>query len=668
MISSIAACCLLLGQLGLSAAPDYGFWEEVFGVSDVVAASGNGGLTACVNDHGRVSVCKWPSPGYYDQLTYRIRSRNEKFPGVPPSDGLKWGLRIGGETKWLCGEPWKSTQCYAAVDSTVIKTRLASSEAGLTATQYLFVCPDADVLVVHLVVEGLDAAPTIFWHADFSPCTRLIPEVPIGDWLLDGANDFAVFEAGNHGAICHFRPEGATHDDWARAREFAAQEAGPDAWRTFRQGVWIVYGSPDEILGFQCGLEGEDASAFKQADLGRLSGSRAAVGSCDSAIALRPAVKEGAYAATVLVAFGESYDQARERFMQAKGKGYERLKEEADGYWREWLRGTILPATDDESLTALIKRCLLVLATAMDRRSSAIVRAPLVQPPLALDWPRHGVWMTTALDLAGLHEPASRHTGFYAEGIRGSDLPGARAGSFPAAFYANGTAAIPSAVLDVEAPAWVLWSFWRHGLSLGPAARPTYFATIWDATLLSTEFLAGWSDVNTGLPLHSFDPSLVRDTRSPELLLTVSTGVASGLHIANALGQDRPGWSARANEMEALCLSTCLDRERQWTLRDPLSYWPADIIPAGDSRWDEYAEARLKALGDLRGYEAARSLCDIAMVWQNRPAKLALVRPHLLAAMRHALRMEEGPSLAFPDALHASLAFIGASVVSSASP
>ena len=52
----------------------YGDLEAVFGSADVQSCSGNGGLTVCANDYGRVTVCRWPSPSYFGQLRYRTHA------------------------------------------------------------------------------------------------------------------------------------------------------------------------------------------------------------------------------------------------------------------------------------------------------------------------------------------------------------------------------------------------------------------------------------------------------------------------------------------------------------------------------------------------------------------------------------------------------------------
>ena len=46
--------------------------HEAFGPVDAGDALGNGGLTVTFSATGRIAGVHWPSPGYFDQLSYAL--------------------------------------------------------------------------------------------------------------------------------------------------------------------------------------------------------------------------------------------------------------------------------------------------------------------------------------------------------------------------------------------------------------------------------------------------------------------------------------------------------------------------------------------------------------------------------------------------------------------
>ena len=105
---------------------------------DVSAISGNGALTAGVNPFGRVSLCRWPSPSYFNQVSYSTISSNLPMKGVRPQDGLQWGFRSADKTMWLREAPWNATQHYAGDASTVIETIVSLPDESSRITQRMF--------------------------------------------------------------------------------------------------------------------------------------------------------------------------------------------------------------------------------------------------------------------------------------------------------------------------------------------------------------------------------------------------------------------------------------------------------------------------------------------------------------------------------------------------
>lgn len=645
--------------------------EALFGRYDVTAASGNGGLTVCVNAYGQVASCRWPSPGYHDQISYEPWGGERKdalgpgCPGHPAAttahaSGLTWGIRFRDRTLWPVGEAWQTSQAFLDAQSTVIETQLRRVDSSLTARQLLFVHPTEPILAARLEVRGAEKPQAIYWYADFTPCTRLIPELPVADWALDDLNDFAVFAWEDGKTVCHFRPEMPSSEDWEQAEALEAM-GGPSAeWLSFDDGVWIACASPEHVLDIHCGNAGIDNSALAHANSGKLGGAKSAVGQCDSVLALEPVAGTDTYTATVFVAFGDDSKTLRRTLDYAIQRGYDTLLEETAAYWRTWIGKAALPVTEDAWMRAVSQRCLLAIAVAMDKETGAIVRAPITRPPMAVDLPRDGAWPTLALDLAGYQELAEQHCLFYVERVRMDPGRGMPRGSLPAALYADGGPAAPHLVVDVEGPAWMLWSLQRHLDFLDEASRPAYLDKIWQGVDAAAAFLVGWTDARTGEPIHSFDPVLGRDTRDPARSLTTYIGLTAALEIATAVGEKRPEWEKARRLMADLVRAYCLDQIGRWQLPAPPMLAPQEFL----AKPDLVVGPMLKDLEQTYENAAARMLCAIALIGAGHPGTRDQIQAALASTLGRALGVSKdgwqngrGP-MVFPDAINASLCFI----------
>jgi hypothetical protein len=387
-------------------------------------------------------------------------------------------------------------------------------------------------------------------------------------------------------------------------------------------------------------------------------------------LAIRPAEQDsGAYSATVFAAVGKDYREASNALSDATARGFRDLLRETEEHWKAWLGKASIPGALDPEVVALSKRCLLTMATATDLYSRAIVRAPVSQPPLCLDWPRHGVWTTQAYDLAGFHGLAEEHALFYLDAFRGlqdsarhEPERGKPYGSLPAALYANGVEALPRVVLEPDASAWTLLSYWQHSGFLAPPQRAAFLGIVWDGVNASADFLAGWADGNTGAPQYSFDWSLLRDTRGPELTLATFAGLKSALRIAETLGHERQDWQRRLRELEPILLQGCLDSSGSWRVAEPLPYWIADLEPLQRPLL-EVASSRMEALRGREGVDAARTLYHLSMIWRQQADQTGELALQLKPTLKRSLGMPDDASVlaaAFPDAVAASYAFLAA--------
>ncbi len=641
-----------------------GTFAEAWGPETICAIAGNGGLTVGVDRSGRIALCRWPSPGYYNQVRY-LASHDAP---APLGDGLMWGLRIDDRTLWLCGEPWETRVRYEREDTGGIEIARTLSEPKLAVTERIHVHPGRDLLILRLTVSGCSSAPALYWYANFSPCTRLIPEAPIADWALDACNDFAVFTADGGGTFRHFRPNHPNAGAWRKADELAASHASLEAWTAFGDGVWIAYASPNKVAGFRCEADSGALAASLNGPV-TSSGPAAATGPCHSVIALTPVLEGQDYVATVFAAFGKNDAEAASTLAYATQQGYDALVDDTRNYWLEWLRPAVIPNTDDAPLLAACKRDLMTLAMCTDRASYAVVRSPSAQPPRAMDSAEDGAWATMAYSLAGYREMARTHSLFYGKTIRAQDEPCKPRGSLPAATYANGVDALPSWAIRPEAAAWMLGSFWQTGSTLDTPERHAYLEEVWEYVKDSGDFLTRWTDARTRQPLYSFSYEAGRDTQSTELVLATCMGIDAAIRIAAALGRPvPPEWTHRKRQLDSLVLFCGGAPNTQWRVEDILPYWREEFDEGKPPEmpfptWDAVMQRKLTQLPSA-GARPLETLCDAAVLWEKKPARLVSLRPLLDATTPKGLEasLPECPA-SFVDAWAAARHFIAASLI-----
>lgn len=540
--------------------------NSTFGAADVSAASGNGGLTVSLNASGRVSGCAWPRPGCFDQVTW------PSLPGTPQDlSGVSWGVKTAGRMYWITGAPWKTEQTWLEPGIPIIVTKAALEEPGIHAEQTTFVHPEMDLLVMHIEVTG--AIPdALGFLADFTPCTRLLPEWPGADTLLDALNDFAAFTDSARGRVCHFRPEAPGAGDYLHANELATRNADPGEWARFGPGIWILCGGTQPAARLSCGAAG--ASALESAtDVT----SCAAVGQTVSCMEFTPGASQQGWHATVFAAFGGRYESVAQLLDTAGARGYQRLRDEARQAWSARMDACLLPKGRPE-----LRQALATLFLAADRQSGAILRAPVSHVPWAVDLPRESVTAGLALELAGAHEAADRHLRFLAAAVRKTDMPGRPYGSMPVALYADGHEAAPGFLLDLDTAAWFLMAVWRHHLVLGEEQRPAFLTSLREDVARATEFLERWTRGTGNGPLPTFQPGLLRDASSITSMVTAYAGLQSALLIAEAAGDPVPPVRRQnLRDLEAALQLRFSRLQAPWDFPPVLAWWIDPVIPAG---------------------------------------------------------------------------------------
>jgi hypothetical protein len=559
----------------LTAAGAAGAFAGVTGTSDVAAFTGNGRLTCGITAHGRLVHLRWPSPGYADHLDYLVQPDGAH----KPNSGAMWAVESGGRVVWLT-ESASLTQTWLTNQAGVHTLRLQDTSLPHTYELTAFVPPEHDVVALHLHCTGMDAPPRIFWYANAAPCTRLIPHAPVGDWLFDPWNDFAAFVRDDGQGIVHFRPDDPGPHLWERVDRMVREQRSEGEWSTFPPGIYLAYGSRELVAAAQCGQEDSPSAAFAAVAEGTLRTQAAAIGACDSALALVPTVAAGeaasgprSYSAVVYVAAAAHAEDAVAAVDRAKAIGFEALAAQTRAHWQAWLDQAVFPAGLPADIQDRCRQALMMIAVSTDRDSGAIVRSPRTQPPHALNWSRHAVWINLALDVCGYHDLAGRNLAFLLKTVRNQG-EGGRPGSMPAAVYANGVAAFPDYIHDVDNVGWLLWSVWQHAQMLPLDRRRPFLEEAWEPLAHAAEFLTLWADARDGAPLHSFNWQAGHDTQDHRTALVAFLGLESAVRVAVEVEREPAvSWLRRRNELDVLIQLRYLHQKEHGDPADDAVFW-----------------------------------------------------------------------------------------------
>lgn len=586
------AAALLVGVV-LSAA------AEVDGKAPIIAI-GNGRLTAGFNASGALVSCRWPSPGNLEQLN---------SPHGMGAGNALWAIQTENELIWQDDVRWRVDGMEVADRG--FRLNAEYSADNIHVRQEAAIHPDQDTLAITLHIEGLDAAPQVAWYADFSPQIRLLPAAPLFQGVVDPARDFAAY--GEGAALVQFRPFEAGAQQYDKARELATDAADADEWATLGNGVWIALGSTNEVTHAICGAAGGPQSSRQVVTQPHGNPPYAAVGDCDTTLLAQSVPAEEGYECTFLVSFAESHDEAKRLFSSASEQRAE-----------DWpITGAAEPV--DGGQAALLSS----IRIATDAHSGAIVRAPLGSSLRGLVLPRDCTWFVRALDQSRQYEVANQYLAFLLSTVRSSDKPGQPAGTLPAALWADGTPALPEFLVDVEGAAWLLWALWQHHMALPEDMRDADAAFLlqnWDTVSLAGDFLAGWKDYETGMPLPSFDFRLLRDSASYDSALALRMGLAGAASLAETLGKDTGWWQQRLDELDLLLVRDLFGGDEAWRKLDaPL--W-AGHLPGSDGNVRAEYLNRLAAFDPETEQETRlRLLAEMSLLRELEPNIAAAVAP-----------------------------------------
>lgn len=609
---------------------------SLFASGDCVAMSGNGSLSIGFDTNGALSVCRWPGTTAPNQVTYSGENSANR--------GGMWGIPREGGIDWLPEKYAQDIEVTIAESGVPIVT-IVYRPIGAVGTA--FACKDIDVAVFRLQFNVLPASNTVIWYSDFSPCTSIMRGLPSSEFLFPSRRDMVAFT--QYDTVYHARPNAPSSAMWDDAASWLAG-GNPPQWFAKGDGVWIAYTADKKLAGAACGAEHGEGSAIALAESAAWNSQTKAVGACASAVAVP--IDPETRSATIYVAFGEMRAEADAALSTARQHGYQSLFDVVRMEWRERAQFGAWPIGVGEGVMGLKERAVVTLLTLADKETGAVARGPHSQPATCVAMPRDVAWLAYALDLVSQTETVTNLLKFYARHVRTDDAPGAPAGSLPAMLYANGEEAAPQVLLDVQAPAWLLWSIWQHDAQVSEGDREVYRNDLWKSVELSGDFLSNWSRAVRDTPAFSYEYARKSDMHTLETIAVVYAGLRAAVAFARAIGQEKPDWFARATELEDYLRFNALDPVGNFKIDDPLTLWMTEIVGAGDPRWQNAVQGATQKIQENTSAESLESLAKVAMLLRGQRDKLDALKPLVFPAAQKALD-------AYPcDSYHAALGVV----------
>jgi oligosaccharide amylase len=261
------------------------------------------------------------------------------------------------------------------------------------------------------------------------------------------------------------------------------------------------------------GLEG----TWRDAEDGSLEGSPISQGSVDSTISfevrLLPDEEKTIY---YWICAGGNYADVSRLNRMITGHGIEYFVKRTENYWKAWVNKEDLDLSPlPEKVGLLYKKSLLILRTNIDSGGAIIAGNDSDVQHFARDtysymWPRDGALVAYALDLAGYHGITRRFFEFCLEIIkRGKESvgfflhkynPDGSLGSSWHPWIINNKKQLP---IQEDGTGLILWSLWYH---FDRYRDIEFISKVYDNLVIRCgDFLASYRDIDTGLPLPSYD-------------------------------------------------------------------------------------------------------------------------------------------------------------------
>jgi GH15 family glucan-1,4-alpha-glucosidase len=610
---------------------------EKYGPTDITAVSGNRGLSVGLNSDATVTVFKWPSPSFYDQIKYRTTDRAQRRLGALPNEGAFFGLawREGATDKWDFEwlRQWNSSQRFVSANGDEVATTFRNRDVGLEVVVRDVVAEPFDVFSRRVSVRRMRTSKVtsirVFSFVNYNPVVSKRVREPINDWCTEGNNDAGGLYEPEADAILHERSgtDASTGNpsSVALAMAFDGRSDGHQVGRDT----------------FQTGVAGTAYSDSVDADL---SGSDEAPGQADGAMFDQLSFgRADVVTTTVLMAAAPTQEEVVDVLGSARRQSFSRMSDAKQRWWSQWLKSVPLPRRAPTAVVGLAKRALITL-----RQNTApgglIVTSIATQAPMGLDWIRHGAYMNRALDIAGFHGPVTKHNLRYSELQASVPTEGVPPGNWAPNYYADGALGgiFPHQIpYEIDETGLGMWTLWDHYLQTKDTA---YLFAVYPEIRLAASYLTeACRDLTTNLQCvaHEEDNPLPRRTivGAQAAWLGLDSAVKAAKVVGEQEDANRLAWEARRQELGTAIDQSFYDGDCNCYTQDYLAggslLWPVRFLDSRPARMQAQADVNWRHFRRvLNGDETvgrleSRALLGNAHAWADRAGKLKLIKEAL---------------------------------------
>ena len=475
---------------------------------------GNGNLLIAFDQNYYIRDLYWPHVGQENHAL-----------GHP----FRTGVWVEGQFRWF--DDWKWHRSLKFQPETLVSdVKLEHPELGVAIQSTDMVDFHEDLFLRRMEVTNLetrDREIRIFFHHDFH-----IAGNDIGDTAYYEPERRAIFHYKGkywfmmNGAVTETRDQIAP--DWKPSKDtFAGLVVGIHQWACGLKEIHNLQGT------------------WRDAEDGELQGGVVAHGSVDSTIGFNLQIK--AQETQVLyywIAVSSNFDGVTVLNRMVRQRGPQVFIDRTIAFWQLWLR-THLPDMDDlpQPVVEEYVRSLLTIRTQVDEGGAVIAAndsdiSSDVRDTYSYMWSRDGSLVTNALNKAGYLDLPRAFFQFCnqvhsREGylLHKYNPDGSLASSW-LPWIVDGDKNLP---IQEDETSLVLWALWEHFLRFGDVAfiKPLYRTLICPLA----DFIAGYRDKDTGLPLPSYD---LWEERQGILSWTVGAtwgGLNAAAQFAKAFGE-----------------------------------------------------------------------------------------------------------------------------------
>lgn len=618
---------------------------EQYGPTDISATSGNQKMSVGFNRDGTVTVLKWPSPSYFDQVKYRTRDRSEPRMGALPNEGAFLGLGFKKGTRkwgfaWL--RDWPSSQRFSDDDADEVVTTYRNRRHGLRVVVRDVVVHDRDALmrsvrVVRTARSSVTKARVISF-ANFNPVFSKAPGDPSEDWCTESGTDDGARYLPRRDMVVHSR-------------------SGVDESTGQPSGAALAMGFDGRSSGFEIGTDvyqtgaTTTVSAYDDSADAKLSGNEMTAGQTDAAIARDLSLRSRRSAtATAYIAAGGSPSEAVSGLREMRDRSAAAMRRAKAAWWKRWLKPTRLPKNAPPVVVKLAKRSLIAARQATDRRG-LIVTSIATQPPLGVDWVRNGAYINRMLLVARHPEMVRKHNIRYGRlQARAGSSSTTPPGNWAENYYADGEPGGPR-THEIDQTGLGMWTLWDHFTATRDRDYLFHAAdsVVYEAIQRGAHYLTdappiGCNDPATGLYCVANDETSTQPRMSLVGAQAIWLGLGAAVNAAQELGTETAKtnaekWRTRRTTLKQAIRQRFLSEECNCYTTDyrigGTTLWPVRLAPYGSEIADAQADVNWRHIRRAMngsaavGGQEARALLGNAYAWSGRAAKMRRVKKAL---------------------------------------